>query len=59
MTMANAMKMTMTTAGRKQKSLNVVGVVGWDFGERKRNLINKWRNVYDSKTRKIGLYLQC
>jgi hypothetical protein len=56
MTMANAMKMTMTTAGRKQM---VVDVVVWAFGMRKRKILNKWRNVYDSKTRKIGLYLQC
>ncbi|MCG6793831.1 hypothetical protein [Geobacillus sp. YHL] len=45
MTMANAMKMTMTTAGRKQKSLNVVGVVVWDFGMRKRKILNKWRMI--------------
>jgi hypothetical protein len=54
MTMTNAMKME--TARRKQK---FVGVVVWDFGMRKRKILNKWRNVYDSKTRKIGLYLQC
>ena len=54
MTMANAMKMTMTTTGRKQK---FVGVVVWGYGMRKRKILNKWRNENDSKIRKIGAYL--
>lgn len=52
--MTNAMELTMMTR-RKQIFVDVV----WVFGVRKRKLINKWRNVNDSKTRKIGLYLQC
>ncbi|GLH62386.1 hypothetical protein [Parageobacillus sp. G301] len=55
MTMTNAIRMTMKTTGRKHKSVDVVG----GFSVRKRKLIKKWRNVYDSKTGKIGLYLQC
>ncbi|WP_339210081.1 hypothetical protein NSQ41_12810 [Aeribacillus sp. FSL K6-8210] len=52
MTMTNAIRMAMITTRRKQKS---VDVVVWAFGVRK--IIRKWRNVYDSKIRKIGAYL--
>lgn len=52
MAMTNAV--TVLTARRKQKSVDVVG----GLRVRKRKLINKWRNAYDGKTRKIGLYLQ-
>jgi hypothetical protein len=54
--MISAIRMTMTTARRKQK---FVGVVVWGYGMRKRKILNKWRNENDSKTRKISIYLQC
>ncbi|WP_156484084.1 hypothetical protein [Geobacillus thermoleovorans] len=54
MAMTNAMKMTMTTAGRKQM---FVGVVVWAFGDRKRKLINKWRMVDDENFKRLDCSL--
>ncbi|MGZ0086365.1 hypothetical protein ACWNXI_12570 [Caldibacillus thermoamylovorans] len=54
MVMTNASRMTMTTAGRKQM---FVDVVVWDFGDRKRKLINKWRMVDDENFKRLDCSL--
>jgi hypothetical protein len=54
MTMANAMKMTMTTAGRKQM---FVDVVVWGYGMRKRKILNKWRMVDDENFKRLDCSL--
>ncbi|WP_160331360.1 hypothetical protein [Geobacillus sp. B4113_201601] len=52
--MANVIRMTMTTARRKQI---FVDVVVWDFGVRKRKILNKWRMVDDENFKRLDCSL--
>lgn len=53
MEIINAIRMTMTTARRKQ----MVVVVVWDFGMRKRKILNKWRMVDDENFKRLDCSL--
>jgi hypothetical protein len=53
MVITNAIRMKMTTAGRKQKFVGVVS----GFMDRKRKLINKWRMVDDENFKRLDCSL--